>query len=72
MSKYLGPALIFVGLLLMLSYFNPKDDTDPPDGRSGIALHVDHLTGCQYLAKSLGGITPRLDGKGRHVGCKDQ
>jgi hypothetical protein len=46
---------------------NPKDDTDPPDGRSGMSLHTDALTGCQYLAVPFSGMTPRLDGSGRHV-----
>jgi hypothetical protein len=57
--------------VLVASCATPKDDTDPPHSRSGLALHTDHLTGCQYLAKPLGGITPRVDGKGRHLGCKD-
>lgn len=47
-----------------------KDDTDPPDGRSGLRLMTDARTGCQYLAMPLGGITPRRDGEGKHVGCR--
>jgi hypothetical protein len=66
-----GYLLIALGLLIALSSCAPKDDTDPPDGRSGMSLHTDHLTGCQYLAKPFGGITPRVDGKSRHVGCKE-
>lgn len=47
-----------------------RDATDPPDGRSGMDLNTDFETGCQYLSKNHGGITPRLDGNGRHMGCK--
>lgn len=47
-----------------------RDDTDPPDGRSGMRLHVDHATGCQYLSIAMGSLSPRLDGQGRHMGCK--
>lgn len=50
----------------------PFDSTDPPNGRSGLILYTDNLTGCQYLARPLfGALTPRLDGRGRHVGCKE-
>lgn len=67
-------ACVLLALLIAASLSagcNPKDDTDPPEGRSGLALHTDALTGCQYLAKPFGGITPRVDGKGRHLGCKE-
>lgn len=42
-----------------------KDTTDPPNGRSGMGLHVDAQTGCQYLSR--GGLTPRLDRDGKHI-----
>ena len=45
-----------------------KDSTDPPDGRSGFILMIDHGTGCQYLrAPWFGDFRPRLDKDGRHV-----
>lgn len=50
-----------------------RDDSDEPGwlgGRSGVLPSVDQLTGCEYLRTSAGGITPRLDGYGRHVGCR--
>lgn len=59
-----------VALCLFLIYIcpaSPRDDTDPPEGRSGMALFIDNRTGCHYLGNPLGGITPRLDGKGRHI-----
>lgn len=61
-------SLLIIGLGKILP--SSRDDTDPPDGVSGMSLHTDHKTGCQYVAK--GGITPRLDGSGKHVGCKGQ
>lgn len=44
-----------------------KDSTDPPSGRSGLGLQIDHMTGCHYLITLFGGITPRLDADGQHV-----
>ena len=48
------------------------DSTDGPTERSGLALFVDHGTGCQYLARSFSGVTPRLtaDGKPMCGGAK--
>ena len=44
------------------------DDTDvSATKRSGMRLHTDALTGCQYLAANGGGITPRLDASGKHI-----
>ena len=60
---------VFLVFLLVTSCSSGKDDTDPPEGHSGLSLHTDQLTGCQYLAKPFGGITPRLDAKGNHI-CK--
>jgi len=37
---------------------------------SQLQLRIDTGTGCHYLVTSSGGITPRLDGQGKHVGCK--
>jgi hypothetical protein len=50
-----------------------RDDSDSGSwggGRSGMRPMTDALTGCQYLTVPGGGITPRLDGYGRHVGCR--
>lgn len=69
----LVPVLFLTGglVLILLGSCSPKDDTDPPDGRSGMGLRIDHRTGCHYLTSAglLGesGITPRLDRDGRHV-----
>jgi hypothetical protein len=61
---------VVVGFLTM-----PYDDTDDRANkeRSGLVLYTDHGTGCQYIKPGSlfgGGLTPRLDGDGRHVGCR--
>lgn len=48
----------------------PRDDTDPPGGRSGLKVYTDQRTGCQYVATVFSSLTPRLDGAGKQVGCK--
>lgn len=49
-----------------------RDDSDPSEWgkRSGIAVRKDALTGCEYLESMHGGLTPRLDRAGHHVGCR--
>jgi hypothetical protein len=44
-----------------------KDDTDPPNGVSGLNIFVDAKTNCQYLGQGDGGITPRLDRNGKQI-----
>jgi hypothetical protein len=61
-------AMSLTGILLWL--FMPYDDTDPQAGRSGLMVYTDAKTGCQYLRASGGGITPRMQGDGKQVGCK--
>lgn len=42
---------------------------DNSDGqiRSGMRVHVDNLTGCEYLSVPSGGITPRVDASGKQI-----
>lgn len=65
-------AILLAALIVWFLSIAAKDDTDPPGmgQRSGMKLFVDHRTGCHYLGNVLGGITPRVDGAGRHVGCE--
>lgn len=66
--------LVLMAVLLALDSCRPYDSTDDrAEGeRSGLSLYTDHLTGCQYLEGGMfGGLTPRRDGQGNHVGCKD-
>lgn len=41
--------------------------SDPVREHSGLRIHVDPGTGCQYLQSTRGGLTPRLDRDGRHI-----
>lgn len=59
-------ALLYTCQSLVLPY----DSTDGEGQRSGMSLHTDALTGCQYLSRLLGGLTPRLDRSGQQV-CQD-
>jgi len=60
-----GFGLLFLFLVIQWVFALGKDATDPPHGRSGMRLHTDHETGCQYLSR--GGLTPRLDRDGKHI-----
>lgn len=73
-------AAVAVGIWLSngaVSAWN-RDDTDGPDGRSGLVVFVDHATNVQYVASHpFGALTVRLgpDGKpllrvegGEHAG----
>ena len=72
MTKHLlnvaGYLLIGYFAIAMLGRCTPRDDTDG-DNRSGMGLHTDARTGCQYLSVPFGGITPRLGPNGEHL-CK--
>jgi hypothetical protein len=58
-------------LIAAYGKYSAHDDTDPPDGRSGLALYRDALTGCEYVGHPWpGGITPRLRADGSQV-CRD-
>ncbi len=49
-----------------------RDNTDNPESwlPSGMRLHKDNLTGCEYLGGKNGGLTPRLNKDGEQVGCR--
>lgn len=66
-------AISALGLgLRILGWDGPYDDSDPPDGgRSRMAVRVDHLTGCQYLADQHGGLYPRMDASGQQI-CRER
>lgn len=69
----------FLAAVVLLTFFAQwaindarpaRDDSDPPDGHSGMTIYTDHLTGCQYLKKGGSSLTPRLDRDGKQI-CKD-
>lgn len=63
----------YVAAILVVLTLSPigRDNTDGawPD-RSGMKPLRDAFSGCQYLKVGGGGITPRIDAHGRHMGCK--
>lgn len=59
-------AYILVSLICALFILPDRDDTDPPNKRSGLKLLIDHKTGCHYLVHK-GGLTPRLDSDGKQI-----
>ncbi len=48
-----------------------RDATDPPYGRSHMALRIDNETGLHYLEGRGGVLTPRLDKGGSHMCNRD-
>ena len=60
--------LTFVFVISIVSnFFNYKWDSTDGEERSGMTLHVDNMTGCQYLGRFFGSVTPRLDSNGNHI-----
>jgi hypothetical protein len=64
--------LLAVLLIVCVSLYsgNPRDATDGPDTRSGMRLHTDAETGCDYLSRPNGALIPRRDRLGKHM-CKE-
>lgn len=68
---------IFLATWLLSVTFNyfrvGYDDSDNHKAgiRSGVAVHTDNLTGCQYLSTRGGGITPRVTRTGMHICSKE-
>lgn len=63
----LGTVALFLIITLTVgSYFAPKDDTDPKDGRSGLTVYTDNLTGVQYVGAERG-LAVRVDTNGNPV-----
>ena len=63
-------------LLVMLFNLSPigRDSSDSNKswgyGRSGLNIHRDKLTGCQYLSTADGGLTPRIIRGNQIFGCE--
>lgn len=73
--NYLGIIISLLTLVALATQFAgggfDRDDTDGRE-RSGLKLHTDHGTGCQYLSTPGGGITPRMSADGTtHHGCRE-
>ena len=57
--------------VLVLNFFKVGWDSTDGEVRSGLRLHTDNLTSCQYLSTPNGDLTPRLDSAGKHI-CNRQ
>lgn len=68
--------MVCIGMMIVFVFSMLPLHRDTTDGewprRSGMRPLTDAFTGCQYLETSGGGITPRIDSRGRHLGCKSQ
>ena len=63
--------VVTVSIIIQLcwSYLPIQRDNSDGNTRSGVSVHVDALTGCEYLGGMHGGLTPRLDINGLQI-CK--
>ena len=61
--------LILICFAFQITWTLLKIGRDDSDGRkrSGVSIHVDALTGCEYLGGKKGGLTPRLDSMGVQI-----
>lgn len=70
--RWLVVRVFLVWVLLQAGYAALSiglDDSDSNDMRSGMKVHVDHATHCEYLSSPSGGITPRMTVRGQQRGC---
>lgn len=72
-AHVIGMALVLLIAFWLIglasSKVKPLDATDfSEDHRSGMSLHFDWETGCEYLSSPNGGITPRLSAEGE-INC---
>lgn len=61
--------IIIIIIQLAWNFLPLGRDNSDGDKRSGFSVHVDALTGCEYLAGKSGGLIPRMDSNGHHI-CK--
>ena len=78
LTKYIGRFCLillsfYVVIVLIEGCVNNSDyNRDSTDGeeRSGMRIHTDNLTNCQYLSTNTGGLTPRMTSLNKHMGCR--
>lgn len=68
-KKDLFLVVVFVFFLILVLKIGW--DSMDSESRSGLGLHTDNLTGCQYLSSPYGGLVPRFDNDGTHI-CNRQ
>lgn len=60
-------SLAFIILAGALAACGVSASTNQPSGSISIMVYQDPDTGCHYLHRYQGGITPRLDREGRQI-----
>ncbi|MFS2027084.1 hypothetical protein [Massilia sp. CT11-137] len=71
MNKTSWGWIVALGMVpMMIGGCGMRDDTDPPNGISGVDPITDNATGCQYLYRRHA-MVPRIAADGKtHMGCK--
>jgi hypothetical protein len=62
-------AFVIIAAITVIAVSLPqRDDSDTADVRSGMSIHRDALTGCEYFSRGFfGGLTPRMNREGKQV-----
>lgn len=69
---YLLAVFAFVVVVCVAIFFATPSPA-PHSKNRWLRVETDPATGCEYLLHAYaGGITPRVDGRGRHMGCKQE
>lgn len=58
-------AILFL-LAVVVAGCSERDDSDPKEGRSGLHIYKDALTGCEYLSPGVG-MVPRMGTDGKQI-----
>ena len=64
--------ILFIMFAIHVHSNGDRNDTDPPlagSRRSDLILYNDSGTGCQYVGRLMGSLTPRMDANGHQI-CK--
>ena len=59
-------AIVIWVITIALTVFSGKDSTDPENGRSGLKIYTDNLTGVQYVG-TRNGLTVRVSRSGKPI-----
>ena len=73
MKRFIFYVLCTVMIYWTVLFILPYDSTDDEFNkeRSMLVLYTDHGTGCQYIRVGIFGTgLPRMDGRGRQIGCR--
>ena len=69
-NKWQAAFFLLIGMVCLAAFVLVTQETTT-DEKFYRSLMNDPVSGCQYLAPPKGGITPRLDAEGEHMGCTE-